>query len=300
MNVTKVLVRLGNVVEMPFAPTLRVAFHALANLVTLVILMSTVMTLMSVEMIARFVEEKQNVEMFLDLLNAHVSTERPLTPLQKDVGVQWHALLIISVLVMQFVLVALVLVLNPTLDQIVKTLVIQPLVFPMLSVLFKLAFLCADVCLVSNYYLFRELVLILTSVRQKPPHVDQEHFVKILLAHLDVNVLLEPLETQPKVAKAPLLKNADQTPNVELEKPVSLAKENVFAEEVMIETLKQEDVKISMNVWPVPNLFVVLMLYVKIFQEAMNANVHQDFLEIHLVDVKNAQEDLVHVSHPIY
>jgi len=114
MNVTKVLVLLGNAVEMPFARTLRAAILALANLVTLVIPMSTAMTLMSVEMIARFVEEKRNVEMFLDLLNAHVSTGHPLTPLQKDVGALWHALPIISVLVMQFVPQDLVLVLNPT------------------------------------------------------------------------------------------------------------------------------------------------------------------------------------------
>ena len=60
MNVTKVLARLGNAVEMLFAPTLRVAILALANLVTLVIPMSTAMTLMSVEMIARFVEEKRS------------------------------------------------------------------------------------------------------------------------------------------------------------------------------------------------------------------------------------------------
>ena len=60
MNVTKVLVRLGNAVEMLFAPTLRVAILVLANLVTLVIPMSTAMTLMSVEMIARFVEEKRS------------------------------------------------------------------------------------------------------------------------------------------------------------------------------------------------------------------------------------------------
>ena len=60
MNVTKVLVLLGNAVEMPFARTLRAAILALANLVTLVIPMSTAMTLMSVEMIARFVEEKRS------------------------------------------------------------------------------------------------------------------------------------------------------------------------------------------------------------------------------------------------
>ena len=84
-------------------------------------------------------------------------------------------------------------------------------------------------------------------------------------------------------------KNADQTPNVELVKPASQAKENVFAEEVTIEILKLEGVKISMNVYPVPNRFADLMLYAIIFLEVMSANVHLDFLEIHSADVKNVQ-----------
>jgi hypothetical protein len=182
----------------------------------------------------------------------------------------------------------------------VRILVTQPLVFPMLSVLFKLVFLCVDVCLDSNCYLFKELVLILMNVRQRLHLVDQELFVKTLLDRLDANVQLEPLETQPKAAKEPLPKNADQTPNAELEKLVSLPKENVFAEEVTIETLKPEDAKISMNAWPVPNLCVVLMLCVKISQEVTNVNVHQDFQEIPSAVVKNAQEDLVLVNHLMY
>ena len=84
-------------------------------------------------------------------------------------------------------------------------------------------------------------------------------------------------------------KNADQTPNVELVKPASQAKENVFAEEVTIEILKLEGVKISMNVYPVPNRFADLMLYAIIFLEVMSVNVHLDFLEIHSADVKNVQ-----------
>jgi hypothetical protein len=170
----------------------------------------------------------------------------------------------------------------------------------MLSVLFKLVFLCVDVCLDSNYFPFRELVLILTNVRQKHHHVDQEPFVKTLSDHLNVNVQQELLETQPKAAKEPLPKSADQTPNAELEKPVSLPKENVFAEEVTIETFKPEDAKISTNACPVPNLCVGLMLCVKIFQEATNVNVHQDFPEIRSAVVKNAQEHLVHVNHLLY
>ena len=84
-------------------------------------------------------------------------------------------------------------------------------------------------------------------------------------------------------------KNADQTPNAELVKLASQAKENVFAEEVTIEILKLEGVKISMNVCPVPNRFADLMLYAIIFLEVMTANVHLDFLEIHSADVKNVQ-----------
>ena len=84
-------------------------------------------------------------------------------------------------------------------------------------------------------------------------------------------------------------KNVDQTPNVELVKLASQAKENVFAEEGTIEILKLEGVKISMNVYPVPNRFADLMLYAIIFLEVMSANVHLDFLEIHSADVKNVQ-----------
>ena len=54
------------------------------------------------------------------------------------------------------------------------------------------------------------------NVRQRLHLVDQELFVKTLLDRLDANVQLEPLETQPKAAKEPLPKNADQTPNAEL------------------------------------------------------------------------------------
>ena len=84
-------------------------------------------------------------------------------------------------------------------------------------------------------------------------------------------------------------KNADQTPNAELVKLASQAKEIVFAEEVTIEILKLDDAKISMNVYPVPNRFVDLMLYAIISLEVMSANAHLDFLEIHSADVKNVQ-----------
>ena len=84
-------------------------------------------------------------------------------------------------------------------------------------------------------------------------------------------------------------KSADQTPNAELVKLASQAKENAFAEEVTIEILKLEGVKISMNVYPVPNRFADLMLYAIIFLEVMSVNVHLDFLEIHSADVKNVQ-----------
>lgn len=95
-------------------------------------------------------------------------------------------------------------------------------------------------------------------------------------------------------------KNADQTPNAELVKLASQAKENVFAEEGTIEILKLEGVKISMNVYPVPNRFAGLMLSAIIFLEVMSANVHLDFLETHSADVKNVQEELVHANHLMF
>jgi hypothetical protein len=195
MNATKVSARLGNVVEMPFAPTRQAAIPVDANLVTLVIPMSIVMTLMSVETIYQFVEEKPNAKMFLHLLNAHVLMGRPLTPLRKDVGVLWHARLIISALVMPSAMADLAHVLNPMLAPIARTLVTRLLVFPMLSVLFKLASLCVDACPDSNCYPSKELVLILTNANHHL--VDLEPFVKTQLDPLTANVQLEQLETHP-------------------------------------------------------------------------------------------------------
>ena len=101
-----------------------------------------------------------DAKMFLHLLNAHVLMGRPLTPLRKDVGVLWHARLIISALVMPSAMADLAHVLNPMLAPIARTLVTRLLVFPMLSVLFKLAFLCVDACQDSNCYPSKELVLV--------------------------------------------------------------------------------------------------------------------------------------------
>ena len=159
MNVTKVSGLLGNVVEMLSAPTRPAVIRVLANLVTLVIPMSIVMTLMNVEMIlVQIVEEKPDAKMSPVLLNAHVLMGPPLTLSQNDAGVLWHALLTGNVLVMLSVPVDHVLVLNQTLDPIVKIFVIQPLVFPMLNVLFKTVVRCVDACLDSNCYPSKELV----------------------------------------------------------------------------------------------------------------------------------------------
>ena len=159
MNATKVSARLGNVVEMPFAPTRQAAIPVDANLVTLVIPMSIVMTLMNVEMIlVQIVEEKPDAKMSPVLLNAHVLMGPPLTPSQNDAGVLWHALLTGNVLEMLSVPVDHVLVLNLMWDPIVKIFVIQPLVFQMLNVLFKTIVLCVDACLDSNCYPSKGLV----------------------------------------------------------------------------------------------------------------------------------------------
>ena len=159
MNVTKVSGLLGNVVEMLSAPTRPAVIRVLANLVTLVIPMSIVMTLMNVEMIlVRIVEEKPDAKMSPALLNAHVLMGPPLTPSQNDAGVPWHALLTGNVLAMPSVPVDHVLVLNQMWDPIVKIFVIQPLVFQMLNVLFKTIVQCVDACLDSNCYPSKELV----------------------------------------------------------------------------------------------------------------------------------------------
>ena len=55
------------------------------------------------------------------------------------------------------------------------------------NVLFKIVFPCVDVYLVSNYYLFKELVLISMNVNHRPRPVDLELSVKTLLDHSDVN-----------------------------------------------------------------------------------------------------------------
>ena len=88
----------------------------------------------------------------------------------------------------------------------------------------------------------------MTSVNQRLHLVDPELFAKTLLDHLSVNVQLVPPAIPRLVVQVQLPKSADPTPNVELAKPASPVKANVFVEEVTIEILKQEDVKISTNV----------------------------------------------------
>ena len=52
--------------------------------------------------------------------------------------------------------------------------------------------------------------------------------------------------------------------------------ENVFADEATIVILCPASVKMSMNAWPVLNLFAELLPFVKIFLEATSANVLKD------------------------
>ena len=52
--------------------------------------------------------------------------------------------------------------------------------------------------------------------------------------------------------------------------------ENVFADEAMIVILCPASAKMSMNAWPVLNLFAELLLFAKIFLEATSANVLKD------------------------
>ena len=73
---------------------------------------------------------------------------------------------------------------------------------------------------------------------------------------------------------------------VELVKLASQA--SAFAEEDLMLTHQQENVKILTNVWPQLDLFVVLTLFVKIFQGAMNVNVQMDLAATLSADVTSA------------
>ena len=97
-------------------------------------------------------------------------------------------------------------------------------------------------------FFFSPFKKILTSANQRLHLVDPELFAKTLLDHLSVNVQLVPPAIPQLVVQVQLPKSADPTPNVELAKLASPVKANVFVEEVTIEILKQEDVKISTNV----------------------------------------------------
>ena len=73
---------------------------------------------------------------------------------------------------------------------------------------------------------------------------------------------------------------------VELVKLASQA--SAFAEEDLILTHQLENVKTSTNAWPQLDLFVVLTLFVKTFQGAMNVNVQMDLAATLSADVTSA------------
>ena len=66
------------------------------------------------------------------------------------------------------------------------------------------------------------------------------------------------------------------------------SQESVFVEEDLILTHQQENVKILTNAWPQLDLFVVLTLFAKIFQGAMNVNVQMDLAATLSADVTSA------------
>jgi len=124
-----------------------------------------------------------------------------------------------------------------------------------------------------------------------------EPFARIPLDLLDVSALLVLMETHPLVAVLEAWsRNADLMHSVVKARLALLVLVNAFAEEVMTGTLPQEDVKTSMNVWPVPSLSVVLMLFAKIFLEAMSVSVLKASVAILSIGARNALQGLVPVN----
>lgn len=198
---------------------------------------------------------------------------------------------------MPSVIPVLVCVPNPMWDRIVKILAILPPVFQMHNVLFKMQFQCVDVCPVFNFCPFNGLASISMNANQVQVLADLEPFVRIPLGLLFVSAQRERVETlQEGVVLALLPKSADPIPNVEKAKLASLEKENAFVEEDMIAIVKLEGVKISMNVWPVPNLSVVLMLSAKICLEATNASAHRVTVATLLAGARNVLLEAVLVN----
>ena len=124
-----------------------------------------------------------------------------------------------------------------------------------------------------------------------------EPFARIPLDLLDVSALLVLMETHPLVAVLEAWsRNAGLMHSVVKARLALLVLVNAFAEEVMTGTLPREDVKTSMNVWPVPSLSVVLMLFAKIFLEAMSVSVLKASVAILSIGARNALQGLVPVN----
>ena len=80
MNATKVSARLGNVVEMPFAPTNLAASHVPVNQDTPATPKSTVTTSTNVPLTKESAAARPNARTLQVPSNAHVSTEHPSIP----------------------------------------------------------------------------------------------------------------------------------------------------------------------------------------------------------------------------
>jgi hypothetical protein len=230
MNATRALDHLESVEATQFAQIPQDVILVLANPVIPVTPMSTVMTSTSVHRI-----------------EAHVTMERPSIPSPAGAEVQSPAQTVTSVPATPFAQEVPAIVPRPTLDPIAKTPVTRQPVSQIHNVSSKMQFPCVDAYPDFSFFPSSEPVSILTNARPLNRPVAKEPFVKMQSEHSDANVRPEQPETQHVAVSALLPKSADQTPSAIREKRASLPRENVCADEAIIETPRLENAGISMS-----------------------------------------------------
>jgi hypothetical protein len=247
MNATRALDHLESVEATQFAQIPQDVILVLANPVIPVTPMSTVMTSTSVHRIEAHVVVRLHAKIFPAPSNAHVTMERPSIPSPAGAEVQSPAQTVTSVPATPFAQEVPAIVPRPTLDPIAKTPVTRQPVSQIHNVSSKMQFPCVDAYPDFSFFPSSEPVSILTNARPLNRPVAKEPFVKMQSEHSDANVRPEQPETQHVAVSALLPKSADQTPSAIREKRASLPRENVCADEAIIETPRLENAGISMS-----------------------------------------------------
>lgn len=132
---------------------------------------------------------------------------------------------------------------------------------------------------------------ILTSAQ--PIHALQVPFAIMKLDHFHASAPVEqPVIRTAVAARSPTyLTSVDQVPRVPSEnnasRTSSLVAVSAYVKEATLETVKLESAETLTSVWSTEiNLLVVSTQFVKISREVMNASVHLDSTETHLLSVK--------------